>query len=204
MRDTLHNLYGCDSIYNVATITILTKPAAPAAITGPATVTAGQANIQFTVSPISGLTYYWVSNQGSITAGQGTNTVLVTWGNVAGSISVYAVNRCDTSAASNKKVTIVAGALANSQGVQRAVGGMAKSAKVYPNPAVSTATLQLDGLKGTAGITITDMAGKKHYQRSGVIGKTCVLPVGGLPAGLYMVTVKDAETVITLKVTVAK
>ena len=41
------------------------------------------------ITPVSGATYSWSVPQGtSITSGQGTNTILVTWGTNSGNVSV--------------------------------------------------------------------------------------------------------------------
>ena len=71
-------------------VTLATAPAVPGPITGPMTVCAGS-NIIFTVPAVAGETYTWtVPPDATITAGQGTNSITVTWGTSAGFVSVIA------------------------------------------------------------------------------------------------------------------
>jgi hypothetical protein len=90
-------------------LTLNGKPATPASITGPASVCPLQTGIAFSTPQIASDTYTWtVPASCSITAGQGTNNATVTWGSVAGTIAVKAVNACGTSANRSKSVAIAA------------------------------------------------------------------------------------------------
>ncbi|HWJ26772.1 MAG TPA: ELWxxDGT repeat protein, partial [Flavisolibacter sp.] len=73
------------------------------------------------------------------------------------------------------------------------------NADVYPNPAHSKATLQLDGEIKNARISIADMYGKKVWQTDLRNEKTIDLPVGTLPAGVYMITIKSEKGARTLR-----
>ena len=88
-----------------------------------------------------------------------------------------------------------------------AINSMGKANRyisLYPNPTVNIARLQLSGLKGDAVITISSITGKMLWYRTHVTDNAYVLPVENLPAGLYIVTVKDAAGVTTLKLVKAK
>jgi poly(hydroxyalkanoate) depolymerase family esterase len=61
----------------------------PYSITGPITATFGQTNIVYSVPFHSGSSYQWSVPSGvTILSGQGTNQVIVNWGNVSGFVTV--------------------------------------------------------------------------------------------------------------------
>ncbi len=80
-------------------IAVKKTPATPTAITGPASVCAGQTNVQYTSSLMYGATgYTWTVPIGStITQGQGTSSIRVTFGTQAGRVGVTATNACGPS-----------------------------------------------------------------------------------------------------------
>ena len=63
------------------------------------------------------------------------------------------------------------------------------NAFLYPNPASSKATLQITGNAKNAIVTITDMSGKKLWQRSNSSTMLVDLPIQKLAPGIYMVTI---------------
>ena len=84
-----NNLNGC-TFTKTLPVTIVPPPVP--VISGPATVEAGQADVQY-CAPIFGSHYYtWLVNGGSITSGQGSHRITVTWGSYpvcgCGSVSV--------------------------------------------------------------------------------------------------------------------
>ncbi len=86
----------------------VTLPTAPAAITGPNEACAAQADLTYSVTPITGITNYtWTVPTGwTIVSGQGTATIKVKAGSTAGNISVTATNDCGTSPAATKAVKV--------------------------------------------------------------------------------------------------
>lgn len=73
------------------------------------------------------------------------------------------------------------------------------AALVYPNPSQTTASLQLTGTRGVVFVTLTNVQGKVLWKNQSRDGRNTQLPVAGLPAGLYLVTVKDDIHFKTLK-----
>ena len=75
---------------------------------------------------------------------------------------------------------------------------------VYPNPAQTTATLQLKGASGVVSVTITNIEGKvlwKDQYKDQYKGERKIqLPLTNLSDGIYLVTVKDDTHYKTLKV----
>jgi len=80
-------------------LTIAAKPGIPVAITGPAAICPLETGLVYSVNALACLTYNWVvPNGATITSGQGTASITVNWGSVAGSVKVSAVNICGASA----------------------------------------------------------------------------------------------------------
>jgi len=90
------------------TVTVNTAPATPGAITGLTSVTNGQVGVVYSIAPVPGATTYtWSVPSGStITAGQGTTSITVTFGATSGDVCVTASNTCGTSASSCLAVTV--------------------------------------------------------------------------------------------------
>lgn len=83
---------------NAGMLTVNTIPAAAGNITGTASVCQGQAGVAYSVSAVSGATSYaWTLPTGaSITAGDGTTAITVSFGNnaISGDVFVEALNAC--------------------------------------------------------------------------------------------------------------
>lgn len=97
------------SVPGCVTVTVSpSAPAIPSGIAGPTTVCAGQSGVVYTVNPVANaLTYNWTVPAGSsVTAGQGTNTITVSFGSTAGLVCVTAGNGCGTSLATCANITV--------------------------------------------------------------------------------------------------
>jgi uncharacterized repeat protein (TIGR01451 family)/gliding motility-associated-like protein len=105
-------------------VEICVLPPAPLAITGPASVCPDQTNLVYEVPAIPGaLSYTYTMPAGwVITAGAGTNTIVVKAGNAGGLISVVANVSCGTGPATSLAVSVGAPATA---GEIRVTGGSA-------------------------------------------------------------------------------
>jgi hypothetical protein len=90
------------------TTTSCPMPGAPGTITGPAIVCGNSTGNVYAVAPIVNATgYTWSVPAGAvITAGANTNSITVTMGNSAGTVSVYGTNTCGNGSASNLTVTV--------------------------------------------------------------------------------------------------
>jgi gliding motility-associated-like protein len=103
------NAAGCaGTAVNVA-VTVTPLPTT-GAITGDNTVCENDAGDVYSVNPTGGSTYAWTVPAGaSITAGQGTNSITVTWGSTSGNVSVIETNAAGCAgAAVNLAVTVSA------------------------------------------------------------------------------------------------
>jgi len=70
---------------------------------------------------------------------------------------------------------------------------------VFPNPVHNTLTIKIDDLKGMADIKLFDIYGKMVLQRSSTRNNT-PLDIAKLPAGIYMVKIRNGETENTVKI----
>jgi hypothetical protein len=88
-------------------VTVLTAPATPGSITGPGNFCSGQTGVVYSIAPVTGATSYtWqVPNGASITSGQGTTSITVSFSNKNGNIRVQAINSCGNSNWSSKNVS---------------------------------------------------------------------------------------------------
>ena len=104
-------------------------PSIPGAISGPTTVCAGQAGINYSISSVANATTYaWSANGGAtITAGQGTRTVTITFGSSTTSVCVTAGNACGTSLPNCQTITV------DPAGVVGTVGAITGPAAVCMN-----------------------------------------------------------------------
>jgi gliding motility-associated-like protein len=75
-------------------------------ITGAASVCPNQ-SAAYTIAGVAGATANWTITGGSITSGQGTNSVAVTWGVSGGSIAVSLTNVCGTSPLATQAVGLI-------------------------------------------------------------------------------------------------
>lgn len=82
-------------------------PAAPGAISGPTSICAGSANVTYSIAAVTGaFSYTWaVPADWTITSGQGSTSLVVKVGQMAGEIRVQAVNGCGQSTESILAVT---------------------------------------------------------------------------------------------------
>ncbi|NTW31101.1 MAG: hypothetical protein HGB12_00430 [Bacteroidetes bacterium] len=82
-------------------------PATPGSITGSTNVCSGQLGVNYTVSAVSGATSYtWIVPEGSsVSSGQGSSGIAVTFGTNSGNLCVSASNSCGSSSSSCLSVT---------------------------------------------------------------------------------------------------
>ncbi len=92
-----------------AALTVPGAVGAAGSITGVTTVCAGTTGATYSVSSVSGaITYTWTVPAGSsITSGQGTATIDVTFGSAAGNVTVTPSNVCFTGTAATLPVTVL-------------------------------------------------------------------------------------------------
>ena len=102
---------GCTGTAVTSLVTVNTPPSSPTVINGPSSVCENQTDVAYSISPVAGANHYnWTVPTGaSITSGQGTTNITVTFGTSSGDISVSAEdteNGCGPSSATNLSVTV--------------------------------------------------------------------------------------------------
>ena len=103
------NCFGLSCSAKSISITKTAIPTKPSSICGPSTNVCKGANLVYSVTAVSNVTYTWTVPTGAtITSGQGTNSIKVTYSPTfvgSGNISVTATNACGTSAATTLTVS---------------------------------------------------------------------------------------------------
>jgi len=99
--------------------------------------------------------YNWSVTQGTITAGQGSDNIDVTWGTGTGNVTVNATNTCGAS--SNRVQTF--SSVCREEGDELSVTGNQLS--VYPNPAHDKVTVSIDVKEAAQlNLQLRDMSGR--------------------------------------------
>ncbi|HKR05852.1 MAG TPA: T9SS type A sorting domain-containing protein [Bacteroidia bacterium] len=167
-------------------LSVYSKPAAPASITGPATVCDSALQVNYTTPVISGAaTYNWTVMTGStIAGGQGTNSINVNFEGTAatGNIKVRAQNVCANSGYFSKAVTI--------NNCNRLMSEGAKAElQLYPNPFTSTATLTIPAETDldASEVIIYNVMGKQVRVISKIENYTLEIERKNLPPGMYFI-----------------
>ena len=180
---------GCGSS-TAKTLALVGKPATPAAITGSVSVCPSAIGVVYSTTSIAGLTYNWTKPTSvTIASGQGTASVTVNWGTVAGSMGVSATNTCGTSSSVSKSVAIAA-CRTGSDGEEMAEEINVQSAglEVYPNPGRGEYQLRLTGSRSSGMLYIYNMQGKQVLSQL-VESQTMEtkLDLQNQPSGTYLV-----------------
>ena len=171
---------------------MLDETPAVGAITGAATVCNNQENVSFTVPNKSGITYTWTAPTGAtITSGQTTNAVNVTFATAGGNVTVTpSIGTCSGTAASK--------AITNNNCSTTGISDTRFSnMSIYPNPANDVVTLQLGDLfqSGAVKIQLLENTGRliseNNYQLGS--GNEVMIPVSQLNAGQYLIKITDGE-----------
>jgi len=132
---------GPNPLPSLLPITVKLPPAPLSPITGPASLCAGSNGKYYTSNNGSWVFYNWtVPQDATIVTGQGTDTLLVKWGTVAGEISVLAMNDCGESPIVTKAVGLqtipeAAGAITGKDTICQGTQNL-----VYAVPAITGAT----------------------------------------------------------------
>ncbi|MFL5753056.1 MAG: PKD domain-containing protein, partial [Bacteroidia bacterium] len=130
----------CSSTGTVTVASAGGSPPVTSAITGSSPVCQNQTSVTYSVTNTAGSTYSWTVPAGAtITAGQGTNSITITWGSSGGTVSVTETNACGTGTAVTTSVSM------NSLPSTSAISG--------PTPLCPNATGTTYSVTATAGST---------------------------------------------------
>lgn len=172
-------------------INVIGKPSNPGVITGPTTACAGEQGLAYSFAPVFGASSYsWTLPAGAtIVAGAGTNSIVVDWGNISGSILVTATNGCGTSGTRTLSV------LVNCRISGSDMPGAVVSA--YPNPVSSKLFVDLQTVaSGNYTLELSDVSGrvvKSDVVNAAEGSNNMSLDVTELAKGIYTLSVRNAE-----------
>ena len=172
-------------------------PGQPGTITGDVTICPGQSGVNYSISTVAGAANYsWVVPGGAtITSGQGTKDIVVTWGTNPTSglnILVSASNACGTGA-----TRVLNGISINvSNCVRVGEQGIATGLNLFPNPTSDRATVQFNGTDGADfRLRVVDVAGRILLNDAGTAAAGInqrEVSVSGMAAGIYFVVIETA------------
>jgi sugar lactone lactonase YvrE len=187
---------------------LLVYPSVPVLV-GPASVSANQTNVVFTVTNSEpGVAYTWAFPAGvSIVSGQGTNNVVVNWGVKGGNVLAYGTNLCGNTNTAVKKISISVPLVGVYKPADTSIltGDEDENVQlmVYPNPASGYATVQFKAIAdGKYIIELTDAAGKAvlHNEGAATAGKNMIkLDVSNYAQGMYFIRISYGDGVHILK-----
>ena len=188
-----------------------TAPAIPSGgITGLTTVCSGTTGAVYSVSPVASATIYtWTmptSGSGTVTAGQGTTTAIVTFGSTSGNICVTAGNACGTSLPTCQMITVDPNPAVGTAGtITGPTSGCTNQTGVtYSIPAVTNATSYAWTVPSTATITAGQGTNTITLTFGNVSGNICVTAnntCGTSPASCIPVTVSPSSPAIPTGIT---
>jgi uncharacterized repeat protein (TIGR02543 family) len=194
-----------------------TTPTAPGTISGPSNVTQNTTNNTFSVTNVAGMTYNWTVPAGcTITLGQGTNTIKVTWGTVAGTVSVTRTSACGTSVASNKSVSVRRSEEADQdtdmestrqedtvEPLLTATDAL-NAIAVYPNPTTGEARITFNTTSaGKYNLSVVDLQGRVITSTSGAAtegNNTLDINLSNCSNSVYMIHLMYNDSLQTLRV----
>lgn len=174
-------------------------PAVPGVITGDLTICPGQSGVAYGVATVAGAAAYtWTVPGGStVTSGQGTKDMLMTWGtNPASGLSVYvnASNACGTSL--NRALNGIAIDVLNC--VRLGDQGVATGLNIFPNPATDRATIVFNGTEGADfNLKMVDVTGRMIMNERGTAteGKNQrELNTNEVSSGVYFIMIEIGGT----------
>lgn len=175
-------------------------PATPVSISGSASACLGTTQT-YSTAQIGTLTYSWTVPSGaSIVSGQGTNSIVVLWGNTAGNISIRANNACGQSGSRNLAVSLnpcrISQELIPEELQTTATDLLSDDSEdifmhIYPVPFEDAFYLTFTGKENeVAGITMYDMTGKAILSRQMNANTIHMIEPEAAP-GIYLIEITD-------------
>ncbi len=165
-------------------------------ISGPSAVCAGQTNLTYSIPAMYGATTYtWGVPSGStIVSGQGTTSITVNYGSIAGKVAVTAKNACGNKGTSTLAVAI-----------NCRVAGV-ENLEVYPNPASTYVDVVFNSIDDSeASIQLMDIAGRVVYtsEVATIAGRNQLqLNLENLSKGIYMLNVNKNNIITRMKLVI--
>jgi hypothetical protein len=186
----------CGNSNNAETKTLYTIPAKPGSISGPASVSANKSGLKYSVPSFPGVTYVWtVPGKATITSGQNTSSITVTWGTSSGNVTVSATNNCGASSYKSLLYVTATSSFGSSMQSEDMNVVSVKELTLQPNPAKSITYLSFHADKQYAyTLQLFDITGKLLLQKNAVAQtglNNVPINVEQFTNGLYFVALKN-------------
>lgn len=170
------------------TLSVKGVPQTPTVINGPATVCAFQQNVTYSTPLIVGVTFYnWsVASTMTIVSGQGTNSIVVNFGNKNGGINVQAVRSCSGNSSTKTLGYTITCREGNFED--------ASTVNIIPNPSNGNFTIAINSTTSEkTNISVFDLTGRVVYRgENHTIEGLNEFPMHmKLSAGMYMVRIES-------------
>ncbi|MBC7485192.1 MAG: T9SS type A sorting domain-containing protein, partial [Cytophagaceae bacterium] len=194
-----------NSVPRTQAITVNAMASQPGSISGSNTATQGQNNVAYFVLAQSGVTFNWTYNGTGVTfvTGQGNNAVTVNYSSTAtsGDIEVTASSASCPSTSLPTPLTI---SVSPSTGIEDGLDLNAYGLKVYPNPAASDVTVEINvkNVGSKLNLSLIDVLGNEVrvlLDNASVISDTYTFSLEGLAYGVYFVRAKSGDDIKTIK-----
>jgi hypothetical protein len=171
-------------------VAVVALPGPAGAITGKDTICLGHGGYQYTVAQIPGATSYtWtLPTGGTISAGDGTNSITVTYAAnaVKGDMTVSGYSSCGNGPPSTKTINVK-----NCTGIDDKTSENYVS--LFPNPTTGSLNLTFSSAEKNVLITVMDASGKILMTRNEgnlSAGTTKQIDLSGFARGIYMVKIE--------------
>ncbi|HTA61963.1 MAG TPA: PHB depolymerase family esterase [Bacteroidia bacterium] len=163
-------------------------------VNGLQTVLANQASVTYSVTSTSNTTYTWTVPAGaSITNGQGTNQITVTFSTTSGNVSVTETSSSCKVGPLNLFVNV-----SGSSAINQIVNSN-NDVLVYPNPSKGQINIQSKNMLQI--IKITNLLGEVIYSKQQVNTKENSIDVSSYPIGIYLLyTQEEGKTPFIQKI----
>jgi hypothetical protein len=136
---------------------------------------------QYSTNQQSGAIYQWTVTQGTITAGQGTDAITVTWGpkTASGAVKVVVSQGAPCMDSTTITVNLTPSGISNIT--------METDVQVYPNPATDKLTIRMQADPKGEEIKLFDNYGKLVMRAPA--NKEQTIDISALPAGVYHINI---------------
>jgi len=174
------------------TVSVKGIPNTPSVINGPTTICAYQQNVVYSTPAVVGVnSYIWsVPSTASIVSGQGTNSIVVNFGNKAGGINVQANRTCSgNSSTKSFGYTITC---------REGISELTNTLNIMPNPSHGNFSISFTSEKSSKTIiSIIDFTGRTIYseQNQTVEGLNEFPMQTNLSAGMYILKTENENDI---------
>jgi len=188
------------------------KPSFPSPIAGPVSVCPNATGLLYSTSAVTGVTYNWTVPGGAvITAGQGTPSITVNWGTVAGQVKVQGSNTCGTSAIRSLSVSLLScpSAVVTMAKAEETETGKTLRFQLSPNPADKVLNVTLEEFEPNHILELSLLKADGKVQQAQSLmptlkGQQVKMDVSRAAAGYYILKVQQQGIILTRQVVILR